>query len=165
MVAKTVKIVMRVSFFIKSIIYLPIYLSVYLSIYLSIYLSLSTSISIYLSIYPSISKDLLINAFNNFAKSITHIDAKIIKTILHARKSLLFNKNEVWVKKDNPDFDLTMGSFDGEEVCELEGLYLLDILRQEFGDNKIGLYRDDGLSCFQNLSGPEYEKTGSKSMG
>ena len=159
MVAKTVKIVMRVSFFIKSIIYLPIYLSVYLSIYLSL------SISIYLSIYPSISKDLLINAFNNFAKSITHIDAKIIKTILHARKSLLFNKNEVWVKKDNPDFDLTMGSFDGEEVCELEGLYLLDILRQEFGDNKIGLYRDDGLSCFQNLSGPEYEKTGSKSMG
>ena len=157
MVAKTVKIVMRVSFFIKSIIYLPIYLSVYLSIYLSL------SISIYLSIYPSISKDLLINAFNNFAKS--HIDAKIIKTILHARKSLLFNKNEVWVKKDNPDFDLTMGSFDGEEVCELEGLYLLDILRQEFGDNKIGLYRDDGLSCFQNLSGPEYEKTGSKSMG
>ena len=92
------------------------------------------------------------------------IDAKINKTILHARKSLLFNKNEVWVKKANPDFDVTMGSFDGEEVCELEGLYLLDILRQEFGDNKIGLYRDDGLSCFQNLSSPEYEKTGSKSM-
>ena len=27
-----------------------------------------------------------------------------------------------------------------------------------FGDNKIGLYRDDGLSCFQNLSGPESAK-------
>ena len=38
------------------------------------------------------------------------------------------------------------------------GLYLLDILRIEFGHNKIGLYRDDGLSCFQNLSGPEYER-------
>ena len=38
------------------------------------------------------------------------------------------------------------------------GLYLLDILRKEFDDNKIGLCRDDGLSCFQNLSGPESEK-------
>ena len=81
--------------------------------------------------YPSTSKDLLINAIN-FAD-------KIIKTILHARKSLLFNKNEVWVKKDNPDFDVTMGSFDGAEVCELVGFYLLDILRKEFNDNKIGL--------------------------
>ena len=51
-----------------------------------------------------------------------------------------------------------MGSFDGAEACELVGLYLLDILRKEFGDNKIGLHRDDGLSCFQNLSGPESEK-------
>ena len=51
-----------------------------------------------------------------------------------------------------------MGSFDGAEVCELVGLYLLDILRQEFGENKIDLYRDDGLSCFQDLSGPESKK-------
>ena len=50
------------------------------------------------------------------------------------------------------------GSFDRTDLCELVGLYLLDILRIEFGHNKIGLYRDDGLSCFQNLSGPEYER-------
>ena len=37
-------------------------------------------------------------------------------------------------------------------------LYLLDILRKKFGDNKIGLYLDDGLIYFQNLSGPESEK-------
>ena len=55
-----------------------------------------------------------------------------------------------------------MGSFSGVEVCELVGLYLLDILRKEFDDNKIGLYRDDGLSCLQNLSGPESEKTKKK---
>ena len=48
-----------------------------------------------------------------------------------------------------------MGTFDGSEVCELVGLYLLDILEKEFGDNKVGLYRDDELSFFQNLSGPE----------
>ena len=106
---------------------------------------------------PSLSKNLSINAIN-FAKFITNIDGKIIKTILHTRKLLLFNKNEVWVKKENPDFDVTVGSFDVAEVCELVGLFLLDTLKKEFGDNKIGLYRDDGLSFFQNLAGPESEK-------
>ena len=38
------------------------------------------------------------------------------------------------------------------------GLYLLDIIRKKFGGNRIGLYRDDRLSCFQNFSGPESEK-------
>ena len=55
-----------------------------------------------------------------------------------------------------------MSSFDGLELCELVGLYLLDILRKEYDDNKFGLNRDDGHSCFQNLSGPESEKTKKK---
>ena len=107
--------------------------------------------------YPSILEDLLTKAIN-FAKSITPIENKIIHTIKHSRKSLLFNKEDVWVKKDNPDFDVTMGSFDGAEVCELVGLYLLDILKNEFGGQNTGLYRDDGLCCFQKLSGPDLEK-------
>ena len=48
-----------------------------------------------------------------------------------------------------------MDSFDREEECELVGLYFKDILKNEFGDNKISLYRDDEVSCFQNLTGPE----------
>ena len=68
----------------------------------------------------------------------------------------------MWVKKDNPDFDVTMGSYDGAEVCELVELYILDILTKEFGHDKIALYRDDGLGCFQNLSGPESEKVKKK---
>ena len=51
-----------------------------------------------------------------------------------------------------------MGSYDGAEVCELVGLYLLNLLTTEFGKHSIGLYRDDGLSCFQNISGPDSEK-------
>ena len=51
-----------------------------------------------------------------------------------------------------------MGSFDGAEVCELVELYLLDILRKDFGENKIGFYRDDELSCFRNISGPKSAK-------
>ena len=61
--------------------------------------------------YPSISKDLLTNAIN-FASTITSIDKKVVDTIMHSRKSLLFINNEIWVKKDNPNFDITMGSFD-----------------------------------------------------
>ena len=81
-----------------------------------------------------------------------------VTTIFHARKSLLFDETSTWVKKDNPDFDVTMGSYDGAEVCELVRLYLLNLLTNEFGKHNIGLYRDDGLSCFQNISGPYLEK-------
>ena len=49
-------------------------------------------------IYLSIPKDLLLKAIN-FAKSITPTQDKFIETIVHSRKALLFNKNDVWVKK------------------------------------------------------------------
>ena len=56
----------------------------------------------------------------------TNTDDSTIQIIKHARKSLLFDSIGVWVKNDdNPLFDVTMGSFDGAEVCELVGLYLL----------------------------------------
>ena len=59
-------------------------------------------------------------------------------------------------------FDLTIGGYDGAEICELVGLYILDILTNEFGHHKIGLYRDEGLGCFQILCGPESEKVKKK---
>ena len=68
----------------------------------------------------------------------------------------------MWIKKDDPDFNVTMGSYDRAEVCELVGLYILDILTKKFVHNKIGLYRDDGLGCFQILSDPEPEKVKKK---
>ena len=37
-----------------------------------------------------------------------------------------FNVNESWVKAgDSPMFEVAMGSYDGAEVCELVGLYIL----------------------------------------
>ena len=51
-----------------------------------------------------------------------------------------------------------MGSYDGAELYELLGLYLLELLPKEFGKQNIGLYRDDGLSCFENISGLDSEK-------
>ena len=45
-----------------------------------------------------------------------------------------------------------MGSFDGAEICELVGLYALNKLRTRFGNNNIGLYRDDGLALIEGNS-------------
>ena len=47
-----------------------------------------------------------------------------------------------------------MGSFEGAELCELVGLYLLSILKSEFGGKNIGLYKGDGPCCFENKPGP-----------
>ena len=111
--------------------------------------------------YPSISKELLSKAIE-YAQSVTTIEEKVIKMIYNAPKSLLFDKDTVWVKKDNPESDVTMGSYDGAELCELVGLYLLDLLTKEFGKKNVGLYRDDSVSCFENISVPDSEKVKKK---
>ena len=51
-----------------------------------------------------------------------------------------------------------MGAFDGAEVCKLVGIFLLDKLSSVNNKKCIGIYRDDGLVVFKNLSGPESEK-------
>ena len=45
-----------------------------------------------------------------------------------------------------------MGSYDGAEICELVGLFILDSLEKRFNIN-LGLYRDDGLSALTTMSG------------
>ena len=51
-----------------------------------------------------------------------------------------------------------MGAYDGAEVCELVGTFLLYKPFLKYNKNKIGLYHDDGLSIFKNISGPISEK-------
>ena len=51
-----------------------------------------------------------------------------------------------------------MGSYDGAEVCELVGLFLLNDLSNLIGKNNVGLYRDDGLAVVDNASGPQMDK-------
>ena len=43
-----------------------------------------------------------------------------------------------------------MGSYDGAEICELVGLFILKQLGKTFGNKNIGLYRDDGLAIIIN---------------
>ena len=103
--------------------------------------------------YPSITEELLTKAINH-AKQHTTISNKDLEVIMHARKSLLFDKDQTWMKKDNDStFDVTMGSYDGAEVCELVGIYILSTLNEKYSDHQIGLYRDDGLGAFHNLNG------------
>ena len=78
---------------------------------------------------------------------------------MHSRKSLLFNNTNIWIKKNgDPDFDVTTGIFDGAELCELVGLYILPILGEKYGKHRIVLYRDDGLACYGYPSGPQADR-------
>ena len=95
--------------------------------------------------YPSISEELLNNALS-FASKYDNISDDEKQIIMQAKQSTLFNRGDPWAKRSNSKFDVTMGSFDGAETCELIGLYLLSQL--QYLDINIGLYRDDGLaSC------------------
>ena len=53
------------------------------------------------------------------------------------------------MKKDGL-FDMTMGTYDGAEVSELVGTFLLDETSVKNDKNSIGLYRDNGLSVVKN---------------
>ena len=92
--------------------------------------------------YPSITEELLDKALD-FAKNYTTITKQDRQIIMQTKQSLLYNDQTAWCKK-NSNFDVTMGSFDGAETCELVGLYMLSQL-EKLGIN-IGLYRDDGLA-------------------
>ena len=75
--------------------------------------------------------------------------------IYHARKSLLFDEKDTWMKKQSGLFDVTMGAYDGAEVCKLVGTYMLSLISEKYNKKDFGLYRDDGLGVVKTKSGPE----------
>ena len=83
------------------------------------------------SFYPSISETLLEKALN-FATEHHAISESDRKIINRAKKSILFHDNLCWAKKTGELFDITMGSFDGAEICEVVGIYLLHKLSKKF---------------------------------
>ena len=111
----------------------------------------------------SITESLLSKAIS-FAKNYATISDRDIDIIMHSRKSLLFDNETAWTKKNHSNmfdvtmgsfdraevsmFDVTMGSFDRAEVCELIELFLLDNLSNKYGKNNVGLYRDIYLQLF-----------------
>ena len=102
-------------------------------------------------------KDLLSRAIS-YARTIINIEDKLIDVINLARKSVLFSKEGTWVKRgENPSFDVTMGSFDGVEICEIVGIYLLGNLSPLRKEN-FGLYRDNDLATVNSSSGPVLDR-------
>ena len=68
--------------------------------------------------YSSITEDLLSRAIS-YARTIITIEEKVVDAIKLTRKSLLFSK------EGTLSFDVIMGSFDGAEIWEVVGIYLL----------------------------------------
>ena len=75
--------------------------------------------------------------------------------LYNARRCSVIRDGEVWVKTECSEFDVTMGAYDGAEVAELIGLYLLSKIKKIIPS--AGLYRDDSLGALQ-LSGPQLTK-------
>ena len=92
--------------------------------------------------YPSTTEELLEKALD-FASHYIEITNDERMIINHIKKTTLYSSNMPW-RKIGSDFDVTMGSFDGEETYELVGLFLLSQLTHL--DVNVGLYRDDGLA-------------------
>ena len=94
--------------------------------------------------YPSITQELLIKSLE-WAENFVAISDQEKNNIITAKNSLLYSENQPWKKKDVKSFfDVTMGSYDGAENCDLVGLYILSQLPDL--NLKSGLYRDDGLA-------------------
>ena len=94
--------------------------------------------------YPSITEKSLNNAIT-FAKDYIWISKEDIRIIKHCRKSFLFYRKEAWKKKDtDTTFNVTMGSYDGAELCEIIGIYIQSLLINILSNDNMGLYRDDG---------------------
>ena len=51
-----------------------------------------------------------------------------------------------------------MGSFDGAEVCELVGVYILCFLAKLINKEDCSLYRDDGLLIFRNVNREQIDR-------
>ena len=107
--------------------------------------------------YPSITEKLLKRALE-FAEQFTSISKQDMDIIFHARKSMLFGQGKEWIKRGTGLFDVTMGCFDGAEICELVGTFALATLSKELTAGDIGLYRDDGLGVLWDASGHEADR-------
>ena len=86
----------------------------------------------------------------SFANEYQNIPEGDMCIIIHSRKSFLFSENLLWKKKDSEGcFDVTMGIYDGAEIC---GIYILSHLSTITDKNDCGLYRDDGLLVLRNVN-------------
>ena len=73
-------------------------------------------------------------------------------------ETISFSTNNKSGSKKSGLFDVTMGAYHGAEVCELVGIFILYQLSRKYNKNNMGLYRDDGVSVFKNISSSQGEE-------
>ena len=93
--------------------------------------------------YPNTTEELLKNSIS-WAVQFIEITPEDKKIILATKQNLLYSENQAWTKKNESKCDVTMGSWDGAEACELVGLFILSKLHTL--NINLGLYRDDGVA-------------------
>ena len=94
-----------------------------------------------------------------FAKQHHHLSNDNARLIKHCRKALIFSNNDAWKTKQTEScFDVTMGSFDGVEVCKLVGIYILCFLATLINKKDHGLYGDEGLLILWNVNGQQVDQ-------
>ena len=71
-------------------------------------------------------KNLRFHKAIQFARSYTSITNHEGKILFHSRLNVLMDPDgNIWEKKANPDFDISMGSADGVKVREQVGIYMI----------------------------------------
>ena len=84
-----------------------------------------------------------------FAEKYYPLTDKEMNLIIHSCKTILTHKSQTWEKTNSDQlFNVSMGSFNGAEICDLIGLFLLNEIKKSkiFIDNEFGLYINDGLA-------------------
>jgi len=102
------------------------------------------------ALYPSITQKLF-NTAVSWSKQYHNFTEQQLKIISNCKKSFLFLESSPWTKKCNENFDVTMGAYDGAEIAEFVGLYILSKLEKIIPQENIGLYRDDGLCVVKRI--------------
>ena len=108
--------------------------------------------------YSSISKKLLADSIN-FVRQHVQIKREDFGIIQHAKKSHFYKKEISWKKRNTNLFDAAMGPYDGAEISELVGSFLLNSSASKFDKNSVASHRDDGLALFKNINGHRADKT------
>ena len=75
----------------------------------------------------------------------------------------MFYENAAWKKKDtDTTFDVTMGRYDGTELCELIGKYIQSLSINILSKDNMGLYRDNGLFILRKINKQQIERVWKK---
>ena len=90
--------------------------------------------------YPSITEKLYKKALNLASRN-TEISKEDKQLMLDCKSSFVWSDGKLWTKSNGILFDVPMGSYDGAEVCEMVGLYLLCTEVKKILGNA-GLYRE-----------------------